>query len=612
MSWRNTGILAAAAAVLFAFIWLVERPLREERLRAADHTVLAGFNPKSVHAIQIMPRGGSEIDAERTSANPPTWRLTRPISYPARVGPIMALLESLAKLTWQFRITPGELKSITNADEQYGFAQPAAEISLSSDGLSEKILIGQASTYGDEVFLEVVGDPTIYRVSADFLAAVPADKNPWRDTSLLDLTNTPYNSISVRSPGKGIEFNLEQDAATHAWMMTKPVKARADNARINQMLSRLQRLRVLQFVTDDPKADLEPLGLATSPQTPDLDLTFSMGTNVTAELQVGATITNQPEYAFARRADPSNVVIIARAELQPWQGIYTNFLDYHFISTPPDQIAVINVEGENHFSARKLSDGRWDVHSATTFPADTELMRDWLASFTNIQTQIEAAVAPDFAKYGLAHPALEYTLQTGESSNSVIARIDFGVKSNGKVFERRPDELSLNYINAWDFDRLPRADWQLRDRGIWSFDSSNVVSLAVHQQGATRKYVRIPGGDWTFAPGFHGPPMPNWPALEEGVHRLGSLRAVYWTGVGEAAMGGLGFREADFGLTLEIKVGDKTETRQIEFGGRSQYSYPYASVILNGQRVIFEFPVDLYENFVDPVMTIPAALRYHP
>jgi hypothetical protein len=87
------------------------------------------------------------------------------------------------------------------------------------------------------------------------------------------------------------------------------------------------------------------------------------------------------------------------------------------------------------------------------------------------------------------------------------------------------------------------------------------------------------------------------------------LRAVYWSGVGDNR--NFGFAQADFNLALEVKQGGKTETYSIEFGGRSPYTYPYASVLRNGQRLIFEFPVDLYENFVEPHMTIPAALRHH-
>ncbi len=563
MSWKSTGVLLAAAMVMFTFVWFIERPIRIERQRAANHLVLQGFDPASVNTIEIRPRNADEIQVERDGG---AWRMTRPISYPAQSGPILALLDSLAQLTWQVRIPPGELTNAPDAQKQFGFADAPLEITTAGTGRSDKILIGQVGPFGDQVFLEVVGEPNIYRVSSDLLAAIPGDEDQWRDRTLLDLARVSFQSISVRAPSRGIDFELERDPTNRLWFMNKPVKARADNARIDRMIDRLQDLQVRRFVTDDPKADLEAYGLQTSPQTPDLDLSFRAGSNVVAELLVGSSPTNQPDFAFVRRSDPSNVVMIARDELLPWQGSYTNYLDYHFISVSPDTIGRILVQGDGKFAVEKQSDGQWLVRGSNSFPADATLMRDWLASFTNVQTQVEATVATDFAKYGLADPRLQYTLLAAGSGSNVIARIDFGAWSNGKVYERCPDEMSLNYISSWDFERLPRAAWQLRDRRVWSFDASNVLSLTIRQRGVTNKFLRDPSGDWTFAPGYHGPPIPNWPAVEEGAHRLGQLRAVFWAGVGEARLREFGFPEANFSLALELKAGDKTETREIMFG----------------------------------------------
>jgi hypothetical protein len=615
MNWKSTGILLTAAAVLFAFIWLVERPIRQEHLRQASRIVLPGLDPGIVNSVAIKPHNADEIIARRMDGTNAGWQLIQPISYPAQNAPIQALLDALTKLEWQDRISAGELKDQPDAQDKFGFTQPQFEVALHGTGVSDKILIGQSSALGDQVFLEVVGNPDIYLINTTLLQSIPWDKDQWRNTALLDPARLQYQSIQVRSPGRG--FELERDPTNHLWIMKQPVTARADNDRINELIGRLQGLRVQQFVSDDSRADLELYGLQTSPQTPELDLTFWQGTNLTAELQVGSSPTNQPGLAFARRQDPSNVVVIPREPLRPWQGAYTNFLDYHFISVSPESIYTIVVQGEDRFSVQKQTNGQWQVRAGTTFPADAELMHDWLASFTNIQTQIEKTVATDIAVYGLTHPLLQYSLQGSGGSNTLIAQIEFGVNKAGKIFERRPDERrldesSVNLVSPDDFDRLPRAAWQLRDRGIWNFDSSNVVSLTIHQLGATRKYLRDPEGEWTFAPGYHGPPLVNWPSLEEGVYRLGKLRAVYWSGVGNAHGREFGFTKMDFNISVEVKRNDQVETYSIEFGGRSPYSYPYAAVVRNGQRLIFEFPVDLYENFVEHDMTIPAARQNPP
>jgi hypothetical protein len=593
---------------MFALIWLVERPIRHQRQRQAHRIILPGLDPAKVNSVEVKPRNSSEIHAGRGDGTNDPWQMTQPISYPAQKEPILALVQTLATLTWQERISARELQDQPDAQEKFGFNQPQFEVALGGTEMPRRILIGQSSALGDQVFLEVVGNPDIYLVSADWLQLIPSDKNQWRDLSLLNLPRLHYQSIHVRSPGRG--FDLERDPTNHLWFMTNPVTARADNGRINQLLNGLQRLRVRQFVSDDPKADLELYGLQTSPQTPDLDLSFWQGSNLTAQLQVGLSLSNQPGLAYGRRQDPSNVVVIDRAALKPWQGAHTNFLDYHFISVSPDAIGSIAVQGENQFAVEKQTNGQWLVRAGTTFPCDATLMREWLSSFTNIQTQIEKAIATDLSEYGLTNPLLQYTLQRdGSKGDPTIARIEFGTNKSGRIFERRPDELSVNVISPEDFNRLPRVAWQLRDRSIWSFDSSNVVSLTVHQLGKTRKYLRDPQGEWTFAPGYHGPPIVNWLRLEEGVYRLGHLSAVYWSGVGEAARRQFGFAGTNLNLSLEVKHGDRTETNSIEFAGRSPYSYPYASVELNGEKLIFEFPADLYDNFVEHDMTIPASAR---
>src|SRR5581483_4172340 len=193
--------------------------------------------------------------------------------------------------------------------------------------------------------------------------------------------------------------------------------------------------------------------------------------------------------------------------------------------------------------------------------------------------------------------------------NQVLAQIEFDSNSAAGVFERRTDESSVNLIPADDFGRLPRVSWQLRDRRIWSFDGSNVVSVAIHYLGGDRKYLRDPSGEWTFAPGYHGPPFPDWARLEEGLHRLGQLRAVYWDGVGDDPSDHFGIRAADHHITLEVRNARKTETREIEFGKRSPYLHPYAAVTMEGERLIFEFPVDLFDGFIASEFTLPAALR---
>jgi hypothetical protein len=608
MNWRPTWVLLAAAAVMLAFIALVEHPLRRQRELQASRLILPGLEAWQVTNIEIHPWGQAVIEAVRQSASNHSWRLVRPVSYPAQNQLLAALLEALKKLEWQDRINERELNDRPNAQEDFGFTKPLFTLLLQGSGPDRRLEIGDLGAFNDQVSLQVVGNTTIYQTAPDILHLLPRDQRLWRDQSLLSLTNVAFQTLRVRSAGQ--EFDLERDATNHLWYMSKPLpRARADTAKINDLLSRLQTVLVSDFVTDDPQADLESYGQQSTETAPELALSFLDGTNTVAGLQVGRSVTNYPAYAYARRGGPGNIVVVAKEPLKPWQTPYTNFLDQHFISLSPSLIASIAVRGEDDFEVRRQTNGQWVVAAGKSFPADALLMDYWLAGFTNMPTEIAKRVVTDFSEYGLSHPCLQYIVRFNPDAGAAAeARIDFGTNQAGKVFERRLDEDFVNTVSRNEFDLLPRVSWELRDREVWNFASSNVVSVTIQQRGGVLKYLRDPDGNWTYAPGFNNQVPINSFATEACVFQIGRLRAIYWDGVGEEHLERFGFPQADYEVAFEVKQGGTNETCRIQFGTRSPTHYhPYASVVRDGQRLIFEFPAGLYDNLVEPNLTLYTA-----
>jgi len=597
---------------MLALIVFVERPLQDKRARAASRFVLPGLAPDSVTNIELTPSGSRSIRAERSAAGAHDWRLTQPVNYSAAAEPIEALLTALSQLQWEDRIDASELLRKPNASEAYGLARPQYSIELGGTGGGRHLEIGANTALGDQLFVQVVGSYDVYLVGVALTNAIPVSKDYWRNTALVDDPHLPYDTVQVRSMGKS--FEASRNPATQLWELKKPVQARADSAKIDQLLVRLGEMRVTGFAADDSAIDLERVGLQWPSQAPQLELALLRNTNVLFDLQVGSNSFTVAGCAFARRQDPTNVVLIPTSPLLPWEADSTNFLDRHIFSLPPSQIDAIDVVGDDHFVALRQPDNSWQVSVTNrVFPADAILMKDWLSAFTNISLAIEKMVVADLVPYGLDKPRLVYKLQgSGAGSNQLLAQVQFGSARDGAVFECRQDESSVNLIDGADFDRLPRASWQLRDRGVWDFAGSNVVSVTVHQFGADRKYLRDPSGEWTLAPGYHGPVFPNIFQAEEGLYRLGQLRAIYWDGIGDDPTDKFGFKAADHRITLEVRNGDGADTYQIEFGHRSPYRHAYAAVVKDGQRLIFECPVDLYDGFILTQFTLPSALRENP
>jgi hypothetical protein len=613
MNWKPTWVLLAAAAVVFALIFWVEQPLRREKESQASRVILPGLDCSLVTNIEIQPRGQAMIQAVRQSSSSNSWRLARPVSYPAQSQFIAALLDALAKLEWVDRVTERELASRPNAQDaqkDFGFTTPRFTLLLQGSGSDRRLEIGDTGAFNDQVAVQVVGNNAIYWIDADLLKWIPQEKNQWRDRSLLNLTNLSFQTLHVRASGN--EFDLWRDETNHLWFMSHPLSARADTPKINDLLNRLQALSVSAFTNDNPQADLDAYGLQSSDTTTNLTISFLDRTNLVAGLQVGHSLSNYTNYVFARRNDPGNVVVIAREPLKPWQAPYTNFLDQHFISLSPGLVESITVQGDDNFVVRKQTNGQWLVAAGKSFPADSILMDYWLAALTNMPTEIVKTVVTDFSPYGLTNPALQFIVRfSPEAGAETDARIEFGTNQTGSVFERRVGEDPVNTVNAGDFAMLPRVSWQLRDRQVWNFESSNVLSVTVHQLDGKLTYLRDPDGNWTYAPGFNNQVAINSPALEECVFRMGHLRAIYWDAVGDPPGDRFGFAKASFKVEFQVKQGGANQIYRIEFGGRSPLIHPYASVVRDGQRLIFEFPADLYGNLVEPNLTLPAT-RFHP
>lgn len=600
---KATVVLVTLAAVLFGFVVLVEKPIREARLHEGTRKVFPSFNPADVRRVDVRAPGGDDIQIALTNTG---WRIVKPINYPADVNRIAALVKSLIELEWKTRLSANDLKDRSNVQEEFGMSSPQLSVGIETTHDKFSMDVGASSAVGDEVFLQVRGGDNVYLASTDLLKAIPKDKDEWRDKTLVRFGEMSFDGLRITNQTKVVE--LTADLRTHLWRMQTPLQARADSPKIMELLKGLAGVQASAFIADNPK-DLEPYGL--QPSQGQLDLSFTFKTNPVFTLRVGLTPTNQTNLVYVQRSDTTNVMLVPKGPLLAWQTAYTNFLDPHMVSVPAQFIDGMQVRGVDDFKLQRKADGSWQVIASETFDADSDLVQGMLDVFTGTEVDREKAVVADVAAYGLKPPLAQFTLKSlamGNPPDYAVAHLEFGTNNTGRIFERSTEEESVNSLALEQFARLPRISWQLRDRRVWTFDPKKVVAITVRQQGYVRKMIRDPFGTWTFAPGYNG--IIKQDSLEESVNRMSELKAYYWSSRGDANLERFGFKETDHQVTFEVKDGGRSEIYSIAFGKASeQYLNPYATVIRNGERLVFEFPVDLYYEFVRNDLTIPPAYR---
>ena len=588
MNAKNTWLLLAMAALLAGFIFAWEKyvavPARQPVF------VLPGFNPQAITSIQVRLSGQPELLAQRTNDS---WQLIKPLLYPARPENVEALLAALGSIRPDRFISARELIGRPDAEADFGFDKPFATVTLFSGPDRKQVILGARTAPGDQVFVEVAGIPGVHLVSTNLLGVFPQSAGDWRDPALLDWKALTYDRVLVNNGARVTE--LQRSPTNGQWRLVRQ-KARADSLLVNELLKRLQALRVAQFITDNPQADLDAYGL----QTPDLDIAFASGTNTTAALHFGKSPTNNANLVYARRSGMDSVVTVPRELLAPWRVTATDFYDRHLLTirAVPESI---EVNGADRFTLARQTNNTWRV-LPQDFVADTNYLNQFILALVQLQVEQfvkDVVIESALTNYGLATPLRQYVLNPGRNdTNAAVVQLLFGASKDGLVFARRADEDSVYAVKQADFDILPAASWELRDRRIWNFSETDVARVIIEQGGRKRELLRLGTNDWSVA-GLSG--SNNLFAVEETVHRAGDLSAAFWTARGQIDRAAYGFTNPVHRLTFELKDGAKHE---VEFGGDAPSQFPYAIVTLGGETWLCEFPWATYQ-FILTYLSIP-------
>jgi hypothetical protein len=170
------------------------------------------------------------------------------------------------------------------------------------------------------------------------LAILPRTANDWRDTALVNLTESNLDRIEVRTASRS--FAIEVDPTNKVLYLSKPTRARASVPKVEALVRKVQAAQAVQFVTDDPRADLDAYGLRPA----EAELVLGLGTNDLQVVQFGKSPTNDPTVVYARRMAQMNIVLAPRSVLEALQTSHAELRDRHllsFSSTAVDQQCVV-------------------------------------------------------------------------------------------------------------------------------------------------------------------------------------------------------------------------------------------------------------------------------
>lgn len=525
MKTRNTLFLLVIFAALFAYVGLFERNRKSTRERAEAAGRVAEVDRDKINTIAIQNPDGA-IELRKGSNN--EWTIEKPVKDRADSMVISQLFTTLESLRHDAKIDPENKEQL----KEFGVAESNTKVRVSGDGEKGfELLIGKDAAVEGKIYVRAEGDDTVYVIGNDLKNQLTKKADDFRDRKLADLTTQQVKRVVVST--KDGEIELEKK--NNHWSITKPLKARGDDQKINDLIASATAARIDQFVSDS--SNLANYGLAEPRGTVSF---FTEDAEKPVVLQIGTNgKDNDKEKTYAKLSTRDSVVLVPKDIEKVLENRPNDLRDRKIVRVESDIVDRITIEAPNKPTlvlARKgeswvQKDGDKDVAVNEAIP--NQLLSD--LQHTDV-TNFVADTATDLPKYGLDQPQMKVTLSSFASDNTAetkagdkpIVSVLFGKVEGDSGYVKVDDEPFIVAAPERLFESIPTDPLQLQDLSIYTYKSEDISTLEVTRSGqAPLSLEKDKEGQWKLA---KGDGTVNQSIVSTLVNTLVDLRATRWVG----------------------------------------------------------------------------------
>ncbi len=482
---RTTLVLLSAILALGVFIWIQEtwranvpsKEYRQVRLFNLDADTLVSLRFQSSNLVVACEKengvwmtGGDGQGLGRADV--------------ARVRELVAALNSIGKGT---TITARQLEMRGLDAAEYGFGQPALKIEAVDNKGRHGWLVGREAPLGDMLYVKLDGGDDIYTVQKHLLEIVPVQPDQFRDRTVFSGAVPAVRRLEIRGTGGFVQVLKDPGAG---WRIQQPVVAPADAKVVEDLLEKLHRLRIEDFVAEDV-SDFAVYGL----QGETLQVSLGGADGVSRMLELGDEIAEHPGRVYARRADDTSVFALGTNVVELLDIRPDDLRDACVLSLPAKDVSYISiVRGAERLELVREETGQWRVAKPVSWKADNlavaKLLRLW-----------DAAVITEFDSTNAPAVAAEWTLRFGSAELGQTNRIDILPtlgKRDGLLVMREGEapvfQINLPLVPGTILDPL-----EYKERRLWKFQRGDIVKISM-EKAAQQRQVLERQKDGLFAP----------------------------------------------------------------------------------------------------------------
>jgi hypothetical protein len=572
MNWRTTLILAVVVLAVFAYLRFFEmkKPSTGEARRQAQNVV--NFDRSKVDGI-IIQNGDEKIEIRRRDNK---WRLEIPIKDQADAALVENLLSDLE--TWQKEgtIPAKAIDADKSKLNEYGLNRPKLKLKLIGSDRPPEILFGKDAALEGRMYVRFENSKETFLAKQSVKKDVDKKAEEFRDKKLTDVTTAQVRRIALKTPAGEMELEKKGDH----WDIVKPLRARADDEKVGDLIAQVTTARIQQFVADD-HGDLRPYGLAeprgsitlfSQEGSKDQKVEIADSIKVFGQddkgqmLQIGNVPEKEKDQVYVRFAPRGAVYTLPKKIEEALNTKPADLRDYHLVRIDTNVLdrITIDVPG-NGKTVLARKDGNWTIASRNNAPADSRAVRRLIEALQNARvTRFVEDVASNLPKYGLDKPRLQITFSSFASENTAetkageepFATLSFGKEDGDNVYARLTDEPFVVTARRGLLDQIPADPLQWQELSIFKLKPDQIHRLSI----TTDKELSLERGDnnqWHWVKGTGQIDGNNVQSL---LNTLSSLHAARWLGATKLEDG---LEKPQLTLGFTTSSDDKTPHRLI-------------------------------------------------
>jgi hypothetical protein len=542
MNWRNTLILAiiALAGVAYFRFFEMKRAGTAEAQRQSRNMV--NFDRTKIDGI-VIQNGDQKVEIRRRDNK---WRLETPIKDQADAALVETLLSDLENWQKEGTIPAKEIDADKSKLAEYGLNNPKLKLKLLGHDRPPEILFGKDAAIEGRMYVRFQNSKEVFLAGQSVKKDIDKKPEEFRDRKLTDLSNAQVRRVVLKTPGG--ELELEQKD-TH-WEILKPLRARADDQKVNDLISQVTSARIGQFVAED-RGDLRPYGLAEPrgsitlfDQEQKKNQKVEIGDSIKLAgredkgqtLQIGAIPEKEKEQVYVRFAPRGSVYTLPKKIEEILNTKPADLRDNHLVRIDTNILDRITIDAPGKTKAvLTRKDGNWTLTNRNNASADSGAVRRMIDALQNERvTRFVEDVASNLPKYGLDKPQLQLTFSSFASENTAetkageqpFAAIAFGKDEGDNVYARLTDEPFVVAVRRGLLDQIPPDPLRWQELSIFKFKPEQIRNLSV----TTDKELsleRDQNNQWRWLKGSGAINQANLQSL---LATLSNLFAVRWLG----------------------------------------------------------------------------------